>query len=156
MWSLKFSALVNSVPQIVRGKRNGLLECCHCTCRSISCLNAKVNGQNRQCTRCSVVPHLFLCSKKCLLLRCFPQVRQGREYVTFGMIIRVTSNKYKQVLSESTCFVIAMTSIPLPWERAGPCYDVNTLPMGAGVLGKCKLWRHSLWISVMTNFKFYA
>lgn len=138
MWSLKFSGLVNSVAQIVHGKRNGLLECCCRTCRSyhiwmLSCLNAKVNGQNRQCTRCSVVPHIFLCSKKCLLLKCFPQVGQDGGYVTFGMIIRVTSNK---VLSESTCFVMAMTSISFSWEQAGLCYDVNTLPMGAGMFGQ--------------------
>ena len=139
-WRLKFLALVNSVPQIVHGKRSGLLECCCRTCHSISCLYAKVNGQNRHCTRCSVVPHLFLCWKKWLLLKCFPQVGQGLGYVTFGMIIRVTSNKYEQVLSESTCFVIAMTSIPFPWERA--------------CLGKSKLWHHCLlssWISVITN-----
>ena len=63
-WRLKFLALVNSVPQIVQGKRNGLLECCCRTCHSISCLYAKVNGQNTHCTRCSVVSHLFLCWKR--------------------------------------------------------------------------------------------
>ena len=136
-WSLKFLALVNSVPQIVHEKLSGLFECCCLKWYCIVSFLPKVKGHCGHCTWCSKVPHRFICRKKCRLFNSFPQVGQGRGYVILGMIkICNYSRKFNSLLS------YAITPSGFGNDVIGAC------------LGKSNLWRHdsrSSWINVITN-----